>query len=529
MLLNVYDNVAVKGQNVHNLGGLEPEQLFSELLKGGFGLVWYRDEYFRRYMAYNVQFSLARYLAAGIPVIVPVGSSSCSVIEENHLGLAVNSLEEAAAMIETMKESDYRKYVDCVEQFAPAVRNGYFTKKCLLAAMQAFYRQDAGRVLIPEETYRLEKCEFTSTALNESYGGKLAFSWDFKGEADGFLIYDGSMNAVLCDIKNEYQHYSVLESDESGKGFVIMAYVETLRGKLIVAESAPTYLSARKYDCPEVSVIIPTYNAEDYISRSIDTVLAQSFLELEIVVVDDGSTDHTQEIIDWYAEKYANVTAIHQENGGVAAARNTGIMCANGEYIGFMDSDDMLRPDMVGRLYNSIRKNNCDIAITSAYRIINNGYEKFLQYPMQEDVAIETDAFFDMHFTKNCMFASVIWNKLYRASLVKTHLFPLLTCEDGSWTPYILSYTDKICYLNDCSYEWDRVIRDSTTADKIQSQSKEECFEMYKDTVMFYLKNSNPKRLNFLKRLAKKYLRELGRAYHYDEYEKLCEQIDEMF
>lgn len=132
VLLKLYNVSSGQGRNVQNMGEREPYQLFCELSKGGFGLVWYRDEYSRKYMKQGSSFSLARYLAAGIPVIVPVEISQRAIIETNHLGLVVNTLEEAAAAVERMTEGEYREYVKAVEQFAPALRNGYFGKKCLM-------------------------------------------------------------------------------------------------------------------------------------------------------------------------------------------------------------------------------------------------------------------------------------------------------------------------------------------------------------------------------------------------------------
>lgn len=365
---------------------------------------------------------------------------------------------------------------------------------------------------------------FESTVLYESYGGNLALSWNFSGEPDGFLIYDES-EKLRCNVRNGHQHYFLIEKCGKENGFVVKAYVDTLEGELIIAETEKIYLRARQYGKPEVSLIIPAYNAEDYIARSIDTALAQSFMNLEIIIVDDGSTDSTSDIIDWYANKYPNILVIHKENGGVAAARNIGIEQANGEYIGFMDNDDMIRPDMIIKLHDSVKKNECDIAITSVCRINNGIYEKFIQYPLDEDVAMTTDEFFDMHFTKGCMFAVVIWNKLYKASLVKQHLIPVLIADDNAWTPYILSYADKICYLNGYFYEWDRTVRSSTQVDEWNRKSKEETFHIHKNTIMFYLEEGNPQRLQVLKRLAKRQLSELGRAYAYDEYEKLSYQI----
>ncbi len=97
-------------------------------------MVWYQDEESYQCMKYGISYPLARYLAAGIPMIVPAGISNQTLIEKNHLGLIVNSLDEAIAVIESMTESEYQEYTRYVSQFAPAVRRGYYTKKCLIDA-----------------------------------------------------------------------------------------------------------------------------------------------------------------------------------------------------------------------------------------------------------------------------------------------------------------------------------------------------------------------------------------------------------
>ena len=290
-----------------------------------------------------------------------------------------------------------------------------------------------------------------------------------------------------------------------------------------MAASEPIYVSAEEYDRVEVSMIIPVYNAENYIARGIDAVLAQSFHGLEIIIVNDGSTDHTADIIEWYAKKYTNVKILHQENGGPAVARNTGIECAVGEYIGFMDSDDTIHPEMIERLVASIKKNNCDIAITSVYKIVNSEYREYVQYPVEEDVAIAAEDFLWMHFEKGLIFSVMVWNKLYRASLVKEHLFPeFFLGEDGAWTPCILSFADSICYLNDRLYEYDRSIRENTLEDQWSIQSQYERFMRYKNIVTFYLEHGNIERIKFLKELAKRNLLGWGAD---DKYEKLWGEI----
>ena len=368
---------------------------------------------------------------------------------------------------------------------------------------------------------------FTYTVLNESYAGNLALSWSFSGKTDGFQIYDETGKEIY-ETWNRHQHYFLIKGYGKASGFVVRAYIDTVKGKEIIAESKPVYIQNQSYEKPLVSLVIPAYNAEDYIVRTMDNVLAQSLSDLEVVVVDDGSVDSTPDILEWYAGKYSNVVIIQQENSGASAARNAGIKSANGSYMEFMDSDDMLHPDMITSLYNAIEANHCDVAISSSYQITNTGYIPITQYSMEENVAVPIDEFFDKHFVKGHGY-SFLCNKLYKASLVKTHLFPMLLAEDDAWNLYILSYADKVCYLNGHLYEWDRTIRKNTLSDKIIRRSKEELFKLYKEAIMFYMKNGNPGRRVALKKLAKTHLLLLEKYNAYDEYGKLWRQIEDTF
>ncbi len=381
---------------------------------------------------------------------------------------------------------------------------------------------------IPDIRIMPTEGEFTFITLNESYDGNLALSWNFLGKPDGFFICDKT-GMTIYETENIHQHYFQISRSGAEDAFIVKACVNTPEGKVVTAESTPVTLKTWRNEIPKVSLIIPVYNAEDYIVRSMDTVLAQSFSGLEVILVDDGSTDHTPEILDWYAGRYPNITVIHQTNSGVPEARNAGIRHAGGQYIGFMDNDDMLCPDMIERLYRSITANDCDIAVTSVYQIIDSGYKVFVQYPMKEDTAISAEDFLTDYYMKECGFGVVVWNKLYRASLVKTHLFPDMIHDDEAWTPYILSYAEKICYLNDLSYEYDRIIRTSTLVEKWIRRSQEDRFTARKNPILFYLENSNPRMLPLLKKLAGKQLAEAERVYGYEEYKKLRMQIEENF
>lgn len=111
-----------------------------------------------------------------------------------------------------------------------------------------------------------------------------------------------------------------------------------------------------------ISVVVPAYNNETWLPRSVDSLLHQSHPDLEIILVNDGSTDHTGAIIDDFAARYPNIKAIHQENSGVTAARLAGAAAASGQWIGFVDSDDTVEPQMYAHLLENARKENADIS-----------------------------------------------------------------------------------------------------------------------------------------------------------------------
>ena len=160
--LQVYTSEQCKGENAWEMGRMESRGLLLEFAKGGFGLVWYGDDYWHEYMKYNNSFKLSAYLAAGIPVIVPRGISNQYLIEKNHLGLVVDTLEEAVEQVKNMEETEYQEYVRDVGNFAPLIRNGYFTKKFLIDAMQMLMRQDMSDYAIPSPVYK-EKADNSSS------------------------------------------------------------------------------------------------------------------------------------------------------------------------------------------------------------------------------------------------------------------------------------------------------------------------------------------------------------------------------
>jgi len=123
-----------------------------------------------------------------------------------------------------------------------------------------------------------------------------------------------------------------------------------------------------------VSVVMPIYNAEQYLSQAIDSVLNQTLKDFELILVDDGSTDKSSEMCDAYAEKDSRIQVIHQSNGGICAARNCGLEMVKSEYVAFIDNDDVYLPDLLEENYNLAKKYNADI-LKYGYQYIK--YKKF--------------------------------------------------------------------------------------------------------------------------------------------------------
>ncbi len=119
---------------------------------------------------------------------------------------------------------------------------------------------------------------------------------------------------------------------------------------------------------PKVSIIIPVYNVEKYLQRCLDSVVNQTLKDIEIICVNDGSTDNSAIILEEFSKKDERIKIVNQKNGGLSRARNTGLEHSNGDYIGFLDSDDWIDLDYYEKLHDAAERNNCDIAFADFIR-----------------------------------------------------------------------------------------------------------------------------------------------------------------
>ena len=165
-----------------------------------------------------------------------------------------------------------------------------------------------------------------------------------------------------------------------------------------------------------VSVIIPAYNIEDYIGRCLDSIISQTYKNLEIIVVDDGSRDHTGDILDNYAKKDRRIKVIHKENGGVSSARNKGIEAAEGDYIGFIDGDDLIESEMYKTLVDLLEEENADIA-HCGYQMVFPDRVDYYHNTGKKKIQTTEEGLKDL--LSGEMIEPGLVNKLYKKELIK--------------------------------------------------------------------------------------------------------------
>lgn len=239
-----------------------------------------------------------------------------------------------------------------------------------------------------------------------------------------------------------------------------------------------------------ISVIVPVYNIEKYIKKCICSIINQTYKDLEIIIVDDGSNDRSGQICDEFAGQDERIIVIHKENGGLSSARNVGLDIARGEYIGFVDGDDYISERMYETLLCHIESNNADMVICG-YREIkeeNRGPEDSKLVEETETVISGEDRYklitdFD---TENI----VAWSKLYKKNIFDGLRFNIGKLHEDQWIiPYVIEKAEKIIKINDELYCY--VAREnSISKEKMKPQRMWDLFDALRNASMFF-KNKN--------------------------------------
>lgn len=198
-----------------------------------------------------------------------------------------------------------------------------------------------------------------------------------------------------------------------------------------------------------VSVIVPIYKVEDYLEKCIESIISQTYKEIEVILVNDGSPDNCLKICNDYAKRDNRIIVVDKKNGGLSDARNAGISQSTGKYLVFIDSDDYIESNMIEELYNNIVDTQADISICNFYKTINGvDYKNKSIY----NGSIDSDGknIYNMLYNKHSIQTIISWNKIYKRELFNDCKYPVgLIHEDQYIICDILKKCKKISYITD--------------------------------------------------------------------------------
>lgn len=196
-----------------------------------------------------------------------------------------------------------------------------------------------------------------------------------------------------------------------------------------------------------LSIIVPVYNVESFLNRCVQSLLQQEYKDIEIILVDDGSLDSSGNLCDAYAEKYSHIRVIHQKNGGLGAARNTGVSAAKGDYIAFVDSDDWVKPDMFVKLMREaiahpetemVKCGYCETKGDNQEKAILFSGDRYQQISEKENLC--------RYYSKGAPWV-VAWNTVYRQDLAKKVKFPAGLYHEDNYASFFYLYFSRKCIV----------------------------------------------------------------------------------
>ena len=278
-----------------------------------------------------------------------------------------------------------------------------------------------------------------------------------------------------------------------------------------------------------ISIIIPVYKVEKYLEKCIQSVINQTYENLQIILVDDGSPDNCGKICDEYAKKDHRIEVIHKSNGGLSDARNKGLEIAKGEYIGFVDSDDYIEADMYEVLYNLLKQYNADVSICNFYTVsqgkisiknADNGINEYNRIEILKEILLD----------KNIQ--SYAWNKLYKKELFDEIKYPIgKKYEDIGTTFYLLEKCNKVVVTGKSEYYY--INRQDSIVNNVTESTITDYIELIMqryDYIEENIKELSSYNKDYLKRILKtaeqdiKSLNEVG-DYTKKMYEELYNKV----
>lgn len=203
-----------------------------------------------------------------------------------------------------------------------------------------------------------------------------------------------------------------------------------------------------------ISVVVPIYNVERFFPKCIDSIIFQSYKELQIILVDDGSTDNCGNICDEYALKDSRIEVVHKSNGGLSDARNVGISMAKGKYITFVDSDDVLQREYIYYLYNLLTRSKADISVCQKRNINEAGeFYDVVKRKVAEAYVVKGNSRCMHDFLTESNIGVTAWGKLYRIELFHCISYPVGRYHEDLFTTYkIIGLCEVIAVGFECKY-----------------------------------------------------------------------------
>ncbi len=249
----------------------------------------------------------------------------------------------------------------------------------------------------------------------------------------------------------------------------------------------------RESGMAKISVIVPVYKVENYLEKCVDSIRNQTFSDIEIILVNDGSPDKCGQMCDEYANIDSRIKVIHKENGGLSDARNAGLKIAIGDYIAFVDSDDYIEPDMLEKLYEACKKYHVKMAGVDLAYVFENKNDR-VEKSNHTSTVMSSNDFFKLMLNVDLFLRTGVWNKLYEKTLFSDVCFPKGKVYEDVGTMYKLVFKcDYIAYISEPCYNYLKERNGAITAG-MYSKKEYDRLEMNSQMTDF-IKNNHPELL----------------------------------
>lgn len=259
-----------------------------------------------------------------------------------------------------------------------------------------------------------------------------------------------------------------------------------------------------------ISIIIPVYNTEKYLDRCIKSLLQQTFEDIEFIFINDGFSDGSLAILEYYKSIDNRIIVLNQENKGVSVARNIALSHCTGEYIGFVDSDDFVEKDMYEIMYKKAMENNSDLVICDFFKQLDCSDEFEINTFVPSNNIQDITTFTKEHFLREKT-NGFMWNKLYKRSIImknKIEFNPQVSlCEDILFNLYFLDGASNVSYVNMPLYHY--IDREGSAVNKIHPK------EFYGTVCIYYKQMDSAKKWNMDRTDILKYIDEKNAMYPY--------------